>query len=166
MDAHGTINESIAAIRPPDERAREAARALQLRLTKPAGALVRLEELHVWTAGVLRDSVPELRRKVIVVAAADHGIAAEGVSAHMLTLILGGACSGKSDLAERLATASGRPVLFVTTMEPGDDETRARIAAHRAQRPAPSRSHSTCSPGCVRTRRRATSSSSTAQRSG
>jgi nicotinate-nucleotide--dimethylbenzimidazole phosphoribosyltransferase len=82
MDAHGTINESIAAIRPPDERAREAARALQLRLTKPAGALGRLEELHVWAAGVLRDAVPELRRKVIVVAAADHGIAAEGVSAY------------------------------------------------------------------------------------
>jgi adenosylcobinamide kinase / adenosylcobinamide-phosphate guanylyltransferase len=54
----------------------------------------------------------------------------------MLTLILGGARSGKSDLAERLAAASGRPVLFVATMEPGDDETRARIAAHRAQRPA------------------------------
>jgi adenosylcobinamide kinase/adenosylcobinamide-phosphate guanylyltransferase len=54
----------------------------------------------------------------------------------MLTLILGGARSGKSDLAERLATASGRPVLFVATMEPGDDETRARIAAHRAQRPS------------------------------
>ena len=54
----------------------------------------------------------------------------------MLTLILGGARSGKSDLAERLAAASGRPVLFVATMEPGDDETRARIATHQAGRPA------------------------------
>jgi adenosylcobinamide kinase/adenosylcobinamide-phosphate guanylyltransferase len=53
----------------------------------------------------------------------------------MLTLILGGARSGKSDLAERLAAASGRPVLFVATMEPGDEETRARIAAHQAGRP-------------------------------
>lgn len=53
----------------------------------------------------------------------------------MLTLILGGARGGKSALAERLAAASGRPVLFVATMEPGDDETRARIAAHRASRP-------------------------------
>lgn len=53
-----------------------------------------------------------------------------------LTLILGGARSGKSDLAVRLAAGSGRPVLFVATMEPGDEELRSRVAAHRAARPA------------------------------
>jgi adenosylcobinamide kinase/adenosylcobinamide-phosphate guanylyltransferase len=52
-----------------------------------------------------------------------------------LTLILGGARSGKSDLALRLAAASKRPVLFVATMEPGDGEMCARIDAHRAGRP-------------------------------
>ena len=35
-----------------DEAAQEAARARQLRLTKPAGALGRLEELSIWLAGV------------------------------------------------------------------------------------------------------------------
>jgi adenosylcobinamide kinase/adenosylcobinamide-phosphate guanylyltransferase len=54
----------------------------------------------------------------------------------MLTLILGGARSGKSDLALRLAAASNRDVLFVATMEGRDAETRARIDAHRAARPA------------------------------
>lgn len=54
----------------------------------------------------------------------------------MFTLILGGARSGKSGLALRLAAASGRDVLFVATMEAGDEETRARIEAHRAERPA------------------------------
>ena len=53
----------------------------------------------------------------------------------MLTLVLGGARSGKSDFALKLASSSGRGVLFVATMEPGDDEMRARIAAHREQRP-------------------------------
>jgi adenosylcobinamide kinase/adenosylcobinamide-phosphate guanylyltransferase len=53
----------------------------------------------------------------------------------MLTLILGGARSGKSDLAVRLAAAKPGGVLFVATMAPGDDELRARVAAHRASRP-------------------------------
>ncbi|HXH83638.1 MAG TPA: bifunctional adenosylcobinamide kinase/adenosylcobinamide-phosphate guanylyltransferase, partial [Candidatus Tectomicrobia bacterium] len=54
----------------------------------------------------------------------------------MLTLIIGGARSGKSELALRLAHASGRDVLFVATMEPGDDELRERVARHRSERPA------------------------------
>jgi adenosylcobinamide kinase/adenosylcobinamide-phosphate guanylyltransferase len=53
----------------------------------------------------------------------------------MLTFILGGARSGKSDLALKLATASGRDVTFVATMRELDDEMRDRVAAHRASRP-------------------------------
>ncbi|MBI5285462.1 MAG: bifunctional adenosylcobinamide kinase/adenosylcobinamide-phosphate guanylyltransferase [Chloroflexi bacterium] len=54
----------------------------------------------------------------------------------MLTLILGGARSGKSDLAQRLAAASRRDVLVVATMQPRDDELRLRVAQHQATRPA------------------------------
>lgn len=50
-------------------------------------------------------------------------------------LVTGGARSGKSRFAERLAIASGRPVTYVATMEALDDEVRARIARHRAERP-------------------------------
>jgi len=52
-----------------------------------------------------------------------------------LTLILGGARSGKSRYAEAAAPRLGRRVLYVATAQPGDDEMAARIAAHQAARP-------------------------------
>jgi adenosylcobinamide kinase/adenosylcobinamide-phosphate guanylyltransferase len=51
------------------------------------------------------------------------------------SLILGGARSGKSRLAERLAARSSRPVVYVATAEAGDGEMVARIAEHQARRP-------------------------------
>jgi histidinol-phosphate/aromatic aminotransferase/cobyric acid decarboxylase-like protein/adenosyl cobinamide kinase/adenosyl cobinamide phosphate guanylyltransferase len=53
-----------------------------------------------------------------------------------LTLVLGGQKSGKSSLAARHATASGRPVVVVTPAVVRDAEFAARVARHQRDRPA------------------------------
>jgi adenosylcobinamide kinase/adenosylcobinamide-phosphate guanylyltransferase len=53
----------------------------------------------------------------------------------MLTVLLGGARSGKSTLAVQMAERQPLPVSFVATAEPFDDDLRERVERHRAERP-------------------------------
>jgi adenosyl cobinamide kinase/adenosyl cobinamide phosphate guanylyltransferase len=54
----------------------------------------------------------------------------------VIVLVIGGTRSGKSVVGERIATDRGEPVTFVAPAVPVDPEHAARIAAHRARRPA------------------------------
>ena len=67
---------------PLDRAAAAAARAELDRKAKPRGSLGRLEELAVQLAAVRGPAVREPLRAAVLVAAADHGVAAEGVSAY------------------------------------------------------------------------------------
>jgi len=76
------FEQTIGAIAPLDEQAMSAARARQAQLTKPAGALGRLESLSVQLAGITGLLRPVLTPRQVIVCAADHGVTAEGVSAY------------------------------------------------------------------------------------
>ncbi len=54
----------------------------------------------------------------------------------MLTIVTGGAKSGKSRFAEARVVATGRPKIYIATAQAWDDEMRAKIAAHRTDRGA------------------------------
>ncbi|TMJ67833.1 MAG: nicotinate-nucleotide--dimethylbenzimidazole phosphoribosyltransferase, partial [Alphaproteobacteria bacterium] len=66
----------------PDLTAGTAAAARQAQLTKPAGSLGRLEELAIWLATWQATHPPRLDQPRTLVFAANHGVAARGVSAY------------------------------------------------------------------------------------
>jgi nicotinate-nucleotide--dimethylbenzimidazole phosphoribosyltransferase len=76
------VNWSEIQIETLDEGAMAAARRELDAKTKPRGSLGRLEDLAVQIAGIRGSATPELLSGAVVVAAADHGVAAEGVSAY------------------------------------------------------------------------------------
>lgn len=65
----------------PDAAATDAAWARNGALTKPPGALGRLEELAIWYAGWRGDARPRIEAPQVVVFAGNHGVTARGVSA-------------------------------------------------------------------------------------
>jgi nicotinate-nucleotide--dimethylbenzimidazole phosphoribosyltransferase len=75
------LTETIAKISPLDAAAMTSARARQDMLTKPQGALGRLETLSIQVAGITGAPRPRLLKPAVVVMAADHGVARQGVSA-------------------------------------------------------------------------------------
>ncbi len=83
MTTDSRLTALAARITAPDASAMERAKVRQDELTKPTGSLGRLEELAIQLAGITRSAVPPLpRAKAVIVMAADHGVAEEGVSAY------------------------------------------------------------------------------------
>jgi nicotinate-nucleotide--dimethylbenzimidazole phosphoribosyltransferase len=75
------IRAALSGLPAPDPAAVAEARARNAVLTKPPGALGRLEDLAIWCAGWQGRAQPRIERPQVVVFAGNHGVAARGVSA-------------------------------------------------------------------------------------
>jgi nicotinate-nucleotide--dimethylbenzimidazole phosphoribosyltransferase len=82
VDGESDLLALARRIPPIDEPAMTSARVRQAALTKPSGALGRLEELAIQIAGITGSARPKRWNKLVVVFAGDHGVAQEGVSAY------------------------------------------------------------------------------------
>jgi nicotinate-nucleotide--dimethylbenzimidazole phosphoribosyltransferase len=123
-------------ISPPDPGAAAAARARQDTLTKPRGALGRLEDLSVWIASCQGHCPPrQFERARVVVFAGDHGVARSGVSAYppevtaqmVANIDAGGAA------INALAGIAGATVR-VADLSVDADPLSERIGAHKVRR--------------------------------
>ncbi len=133
------MTDTVAA---PSIRAADSARARQATLTKPAGALGRLEDASIWMAAV-QDRCPPtpFRHPHLVILAGDHGVArTSGTSAYppevtaqmVANFATGGAAA--TVLARRLG-ASVRVVDVSVDADPAYLESiDPTIAAHRVRR--------------------------------
>ncbi len=109
------LDETLAGIRPADAAVARRTQALLDAKTKPQGSLGRLEELAVRVAAARGVEVPELPVKAIAILAADHGVAAQGVSAYPqeVTAQMVANFAGGGAAINALARAVGAEVLVV-----------------------------------------------------
>lgn len=81
FDTLDELRAILAEMPGPDATALEGAAARNGQLTKPPGALGRLEDLAIWYAGWRGDARPAISTPQVIVFAGNHGVAARGVSA-------------------------------------------------------------------------------------
>ena len=84
MSAFSSLNDFralLAGMSGPDSAAREGAEARNGQLTKPPGALGRLEELAIWYGSWRGSERPSVGKRQVIVFAGNHGVTAQGVSA-------------------------------------------------------------------------------------
>ncbi|MTH97554.1 nicotinate-nucleotide--dimethylbenzimidazole phosphoribosyltransferase [Roseibium sp. RKSG952] len=75
------IRNLVRSMPGPDEEATQAVRSRDAQLTKPAGALGKLEEIAAWLAAWSGKSSPKVTRPLVAIFATAHGVADKGVSA-------------------------------------------------------------------------------------
>ncbi|WP_433622559.1 nicotinate-nucleotide--dimethylbenzimidazole phosphoribosyltransferase [Nocardia sp. CA-120079] len=129
------MTDGFGPVVPPDAGVRAAAEQRQAQLTKPGGALGRLETLGNWVSACQGVCPPkQFERARVVVFAGDHGIARHGVSAYpsevtaqMVANFLGGGAA-----VNALAAVAGASVRVVDISV--DADTDPQVAKHKVRR--------------------------------
>ncbi|CAN0271604.1 unnamed protein product [Discosporangium mesarthrocarpum] len=137
------IRALFDALPGPDEEAFQAAVARDRQLTKPAGALGRLEELAFWLAGWQGRQPPRVDHPRVAVFAGNHGVAARGVSAYppeVTTQMMQNFVAGGAAVNQLTAMVDGdlriyemaldQPTADFTQGPAMDEETCARAMAY------------------------------------
>lgn len=136
MTASDWLREAVRTMPDPDEHARTAVSERAANILRPTGALARLDTIAVWIAGWQRTATPTVRRPAALIFAADHGVAAAGVSAYpadVTAAMLAAYRAGKSTInafasiagatVEAIDIGVGRPT--------GDIRTEAAMSRQR-----------------------------------
>jgi nicotinate-nucleotide--dimethylbenzimidazole phosphoribosyltransferase len=124
-------------VAPPDAKAAAAARRRQDTLTKPQGALGRLESLSVWVCGCQSSCPPrQFERVRVVVFAGDHGVARAGVSAFPpeVTTQMVANIDGGGAAINVLADVAGATVRVVDVAVDCDQPLTEAIGADKVRR--------------------------------
>src|SRR5437763_2359786 len=133
----GAFVDGLAALGPADARAAADANGLSDRLTKPRGALGRLETAGAQLAGIAGVSPPPVPEPAVVaVFAGDHGVLAEGVTpwpAEVTAQMVANFCAGGAAI-NVLARHAGAEVVVVdvgvaATLEPAPGLVLAKVRA-------------------------------------
>ena len=130
------LRATVASIGVLHASAMQAASERQANLTKPAGALGRLETLSIQLAGITGQLRPALVARQVIVCAADHGVTVEGVSAYpsevtaqmVLNFLHGGAAINV------LARLVGASVLVLDVGVGADLPEHAQLRAAKVRR--------------------------------
>ncbi|WP_319546952.1 nicotinate-nucleotide--dimethylbenzimidazole phosphoribosyltransferase [Ruegeria conchae] len=81
LDDLNSFRDALTGAAGPDTSAVQSAQERNGQLTKPPGALGRLEDLAIWYAGWRGDARPQISAPQVIVFAGNHGVTAQGVSA-------------------------------------------------------------------------------------
>jgi nicotinate-nucleotide--dimethylbenzimidazole phosphoribosyltransferase len=129
--------QPIPAIPALDHDAEAAARTRQATLTKPVGALGRLEDLSIWVAACQGACPPhQFLRPRVVVFAGDHGVTAAGVSAfpsEVTAQMVANFAAGGAAI-NVLAELAGATVRVVDVAVDTDEPLSPPIGAHKVRR--------------------------------